>query len=461
VTLLDIALRLRDLQAFYGDQGVLSRSLYFTQSWEYPGYTLFLASGSSAGLLALFGLWAVMAACLTIGYQSRLAGLVTWFFVANIQLRNPMVMDGGDDLLRVMLFWTPFLPVGARWSVDARRHPEWTRLPVAYRSVATAGLTLQLFVLYFFAALLKTGASWWKTGDALYYTLSIDQFTTPLGHWLLEHPQLLRPMTFGALTIEYSLAALLVLGGLFAWARVAFYVLAVAFHLSIAAMLELGVFMPIAIACLTVMLPTWLLDRCSPRAAPAGTPAELPSGYRLGAPLRLLAGFMTLMIAIYNGYSIGHHQKIPPWSVLISELTFEQQHWHFFAPEPGKNDGWYKLEVTLKDGDVVDALRAGPEVGGKPVNGADQFPNQRWRRWMQNLVDIDMADNQSWRRSTLIFLARRWLAEHPKEVPTGFRLVLMHETTPPPGGKTRVDRVVLAELTVSDLRSGLDKASRP
>ena len=34
VVLLDILLRVRDLQAFYGDHGVLSRSLCFRQGWQ-------------------------------------------------------------------------------------------------------------------------------------------------------------------------------------------------------------------------------------------------------------------------------------------------------------------------------------------------------------------------------------------------------------------------------------------
>jgi hypothetical protein len=30
-----------------------------------------------------------------------------------------MVLQGGDDLLRALLFWSLFLPLGARASVDA------------------------------------------------------------------------------------------------------------------------------------------------------------------------------------------------------------------------------------------------------------------------------------------------------------------------------------------------------
>ena len=288
LVLLDIVLRSRDLQAFYGDDGMLSRALYFEQAWEWTGYHLFLASGSTAGLLALFAVWATAAACLMLGYQARLAGFITWYFVASIQLRNPMVMDGGDDLMRLLLFWTPFLPLSARWSVDSRNHPEWAGLPNAYRSVATVGLALQFFVLYLFAALLKSGDDWLVTGDALYYSLSIDQFATGLGKMLLGFPDILPVLTRAALGLEYLLAALLLLGAGIPLARTAFYILAVSFHLAIAATLNFGIFMVVAIAGLTAFFPTSWLDRLAPQRDEAPT-ASLPPAYRLAWWSRLFS----------------------------------------------------------------------------------------------------------------------------------------------------------------------------
>lgn len=446
VVLLDILLRMRDLQAFYGDYGMLSRALYFEQSWEWTGYHLFLASGSTAGLVALFALWALAAACLMVGYHTRLAALATWYFVVSIQLRNPMVLDGGDDLLRLLLFWTPFLPLGARWSVDARRQPEWAQLPSSYRSVATMGVTLQFFVFYLFAALLKTGQDW-ASGNALYYTLSIDQFATGLGKAMLGYPDLLPLLTRAALALEYLLPLLLLLGGWFWTARAVFYVLAVGFHLAIAAMLNFGLFVPIAIAALTVFFPVPLLDRWAPEAAdPAvtGDPSSpLPPGYRLAWWTRGFCGFMLGMIVLFNVYSLEHVHRIPPWTATVANLTFEQQHWHFFAPDPFKDDGWFELEVTTEDGTVVDGWG---EPSQTRARGAAQFPNQRWRRWMQNLTQIDIPDNQSWRDSTLRLLAARWRSWNPGVKVQRYRLIRMVEMTPPPGQPASVTPEVLAEL---------------
>jgi hypothetical protein len=247
--------------------------------------------------------------------------------------------------------------------------------------------------------------------------------------------------------MEYGLAFLLLLRWRFPLAGILFYVLAVGFHMAIASLLSFGIFMLIAIAALTVFFPAAWIDRLAGprRQAPAEPPSCLPPAYRLEWPLRCLGGFIIAMIAIFNLYSVSHYQRVPQWSVPVMALTFEQQHWHFFAPDPPKTDGWYVFEVTMQDGRTIDAWQNGPLVDGKPADVAGRFYNQRWRRWLQNLTDIDIPDNRSWRQATLDFLSKGWLREHPQENVERFRLVLMQEPTPEPGGRLQRVPAVLAE----------------
>lgn len=448
VVLLDIVMRATDLQAFYGDDGVLSRALYFEQSWQYPGFHLFLASGSTAGLLALFAVWAVAAFCLMVGYRPRIAGLVTWYFVASIQIRNPMVMDGGDDLLRLLLFWTPFLPLGARWSWDARSFPQWKALSNSYRSVATVALYTQLFVLYFFAAFLKTGDDWLKTGDALFMALSLDQFATPVSKFLLSFPELLRFMTWFALGWEYGLALLLLLGSRWPKIRGLFCLLGFGFHLSIFVMLDFGIFMVISAAGLLAFLPLELLDKEKETSPAVELPKPLPSGYRLERPLQLFGVFIIVMIWVFNLHSVKNIQKVPRWSKQVVLWTYEQQHWHLFAPFPYREDGWFVLEVEHPDNTTTDAWQNGVRSGSRPSNIAASFPNHRWRRWLQNLYQVSKAENESWRRSTLKYVALEWKMQHPDEDVRRFRLVWMREINQPPGvALAPPERVVLAEMS--------------
>ena len=71
-----------------------------------------------------------------IGYRARLATIACWFLVMSIHNRNPMILSAGDILLRLLLFWAMFLPLGARYSVDAALDKN----PSVPRSLCNLGL---------------------------------------------------------------------------------------------------------------------------------------------------------------------------------------------------------------------------------------------------------------------------------------------------------------------------------
>lgn len=425
VVVLDVLLRLRDLTAFYTDDGVFPRAVLVRQSWLNPSYNLFLSSGTTEGQFLLFCLLLATGAALAAGWHSRWAGLACWYLLSSVQLRNPVVLDGGDDLLRLVLFWTPFLPVGARWSLDARRHPEWSRLPSAHFSLATVGYVLQICLLYGFAGLHKSDPVWRQTGDALYYTLSIDQFATGLAHWLVLHPDWLRPMTFGALAVELALPLLLLCPWRPGLCRSLALPVAWGFHLAVASMLHLGLFMPIACICLLGLVPGSWLGRTE-------DPGE-PLGFRLGW---LAQTFLALTLVYIVGMNVRSLSPNPGRQSLpllwFGALTHEGQNWQLFAPHPFRDDGWFWIEGTLPDGRTVDLL-GGPI---KPGFVSAQFPNQRWRRWLQNL----RQGYPDLRESYLDELAR----EHGL---ASVRLTYMEETTPPPGQTAPITPHLLLERT--------------
>ena len=97
-----------------------------------------------------------------------MATLVCWVLAVSLQNRNELVLDGGDMVQRVLLFWSLFLPLGEIWSVDSvRRGAAATSTSIA--NVASAALTIQMASIFFFAALLKTGDAWRKDFNAVWY----------------------------------------------------------------------------------------------------------------------------------------------------------------------------------------------------------------------------------------------------------------------------------------------------
>ncbi|PPE75373.1 hypothetical protein C3942_00280 [Solimonas fluminis] len=183
-----------DLSALYSDGGVLPRGWVMASDSPWR-LSLYFLNGTAlfSGLLLLVQV--ALAAMLALGWRTRLAAVLGFVLQASVVSRAPLAAGAADLLLTCLLFWSAFLPLGSRWSVDAAlaaRPPPPENLHVSW---AGAGLLLQVLSVYFFSALLRSGPEWRGEGTALYYLLSLDGQATALGRWLLEAPGLLEVLT--------------------------------------------------------------------------------------------------------------------------------------------------------------------------------------------------------------------------------------------------------------------------
>ncbi len=202
----DFRMRAEDLVAHYTDFGVLPRNVLlelFLGSWE---TSLHLLNGRWQIQALMFALSFVFALMLLIGYRTRLATFFSWLLLVSVQLRNPMVLQGGDILFRMVLFWGLFLPLGACYSVDSALASNPPPGNKNIFSMGTMAFIFQIAFLYWFTAAIKmSGASkvvWWDQGMAVYNTLSIDQFARPLGQYLLGFPKLLKVFNYATILNE-------------------------------------------------------------------------------------------------------------------------------------------------------------------------------------------------------------------------------------------------------------------
>ncbi len=238
LVLLDTVLRARDLEAFYTDSGLLPRAELLERPWSDPWLCLHLGAGGVVGQGTLFLLTALCAVQLMRGWHTRLMTFGCWLSLNSLYQRNPLVNDRGDLELILVLFWSLFLPLGDRWSVDARRGaPADPRVS----SLATVALVLQFAQIYLFAALLKNGLPWLR-GDALLQSCRSAFFCTPLSQMLTGYPELLGALTHPVIALELLIPCLL----LFPWANGPIRSLGIAllalFHGLVAGLFHLGLF---------------------------------------------------------------------------------------------------------------------------------------------------------------------------------------------------------------------------
>ena len=260
LALADLVGRATDLTAHYTDSGVLPRIALLREIPSRASFSLHLMSGDGfvqGTLLLVAGLAAL---ALLAGLRTRLMTVIVWVCLISIDTRNPLILNAGDVLLRMLFFWAMFLPLGACWSLDRIAVTAPRQLSMRFFSFATVGLFLQIAFVYWFTVVLKSGLEWRSDGTALYYALSIDHFVTPLGVWLYQFPVLLRIMTFGVVWFE-AIGPFLLFSPIFTGPVRTGAVLAfMGLHLGIGLSMSIGAFPWISALAMVCFLPAWFWD---------------------------------------------------------------------------------------------------------------------------------------------------------------------------------------------------------
>lgn len=239
---------LPDSLSFFSPHGVLP---------EHP------AAGLRWGLLALWNadiavvlvvvMLLVSAACLAIGFKTRLAAVLAWVALISLTRRDPFAFNSGDALLRNIALFLALAPSGEALSLDhwrADRRSLWrfpARAPWALRLIQ-----VQISMVYLFTVWAKARGERWFGGTAVSESLRVDdlvRFGVPDA--LTDSVLLANLLTFGTLVVELALALLI-------WNRRwrPYVILAgVALHLFIELTFALGFFSMVMIASYLSFVP--------------------------------------------------------------------------------------------------------------------------------------------------------------------------------------------------------------
>jgi len=249
-----------DLMSFFGRRGIIpvqpsNRFWIGVLSPAAPDWAVYLA----------WGLLLVAAACLVIGYHSRLASVIVFIGILSFERRNPFIFNAGDVLVRNLAFYVMLAPTGVALSLDAWRRARdklWEfpkRAPWAMRLIQ-----IQLSVVYFATVWAKVRGNDWNDGTAVSYALrltDLERFHVP--SFISTNLTLSNLATFGTLALELSIA-------FFVWNRkIRPWVLAggVAMHLAIALNIMIGFFTMAMFTAYLSFVPPETTERLLARAA--------------------------------------------------------------------------------------------------------------------------------------------------------------------------------------------------
>lgn len=437
----DLFARIANLTEFYTDAGVLPRFALmgqFANSWiisplNISGQPLIIF----AYMLAALGSYIAF----TIGFQTPLANFLSWLFFTSFTARNPVIAHGGDDLVRLCLFWSMFLNLSQVWAFQRNSTRPNTFL-------ASFAFIAQLLLMYIWTGILKWHPIWHTEGSAVYYALNLETFVSPLGAWLLKmRPRFLQGITFATLALE--------LVGPFAWilsvplprVRIFLAFLFIVFHLGLMLTLELGPF-PFACAIYwTALLPSDYWDALAPKVK-ALTSTLVSTASFLSQPKKvqfnkfywMREAFLLICFSIAFCWNIAVYSekdslKIAPLTHNVGYLLRLHQRWDMFAPFPKTADSWLVVDATLVNGSHYDTFQGRPVSFEKPINLSDDMGNTLWRKYLTNISSFEY-------RKHLPYFSR-WLCQswnQGQDQNTNSLLKAVHlkiwlllEKTPPPG----------------------------
>jgi Vitamin K-dependent gamma-carboxylase len=426
VLILDAYIRINDIVAHYTASGVLPLGSFggFKQIFTYFPDT-------PITYYIWFTVYILSAFCLLIGYKTKVFTFICWWMLCQIQARNPYILQGGDDLLRLALFWLLFLPTHKRWSADSY----FSKFQISnnsYFSFANIGYLCLIASVYFFSALLKNSDEWLKDGSAVYYALSLDQLVLPMGKLIYPYPWLLKILTYSVYYSELILPFFLL--SPFKKLRNITVLVLLMMHLGIGSTLYVGLFFIIGISTLVTLYQGSLLDKIDNSAW---------LRIRIKKPILVREKIEIITNPMLNVFSILVTVYCLTWNFSsVPSFPFEfkadfqkigytlrlDQKWAMFAPTVFKDDGWLIAEGFTKEKQRINLFNGeSPIDENKPKSVVKMFKNDRWRKYSENILFVDL----SWLRYHYCkYLVKQWNAAHTLQVDS-INLIYMKEVSGP------------------------------
>jgi predicted DCC family thiol-disulfide oxidoreductase YuxK len=262
VVLVDLSVRFSQVTAHYSELGVLPLGSLSKVSASPFYWSIFALSDSVLVQSILFIVAIAIALLLLIGYHTRLATIATWVLIVSLHHRNPLLLFAADDVIRAVLFWAMFLPLGACYSVESALNTNPNPLPKRVVSAATVAFMIQVCYIYMWSAAFKTKSeTWWPDGTAVYYSLSYDQYGTAFAGFLLSLPQqLLKILTFSALIFEWVGPLLIFIPFRNSFFKIVAILSFILLHIGFALSFHLGIFPFLSVTHWLPIIPSLVWD---------------------------------------------------------------------------------------------------------------------------------------------------------------------------------------------------------
>jgi hypothetical protein len=444
VLIYDVLFQVADLSALYLAGGALPVETvreYHQGNWS---WSLHMLWDATAWQWLLWTLRLLAGVALLTGFRSQLAAGIAWLLTVSMHTRAPMLVTGGDVLLAMMLFWSIMLPIGSRFSLDARRRGARPG-EESVLSVASVGVMLQLVIMYWHTAISKLNSAW-LGGDALEMILADGALTRPVGELMLSMPGLLMLATWGTLAWECAGPLLLLSPWKTRWLRPIGLAGFVALHIGIELTMEVLIFSFCSLAALLVFLPSAAWSKLDQGEQKADSSAVRRGKGRAQLISSAIGLYCISLLLVYNVLMLTVRGPAPGWTRIVAKLVnvaHWNQRWDMFNVPQGLAYR-FVLRGRLANGTTMDLGREIPLTTDSPLDRPVNPVRIDSSRLMLLHREMVSLENSIFRQQVAEWLVKQWNDEHAEsdrvlELDWIVFVGLMSEDVPPPQDLAYVD----------------------
>lgn len=418
--MIDLFFRFQNFEAHYANVGVLPTNVI---KIYYPFYQYYFSLHNILDSLIhekiLFYIHFLLIVLLLVGYKTSLFTLLNYIFLLSLHHRNPLILQGGDDLLRLTLFYMIFLPWNKFYSIDAylsRKKSQRQNITINEFSWMYIVFYFNVAFVYLFSAMLKTSEEWRQTGEAIYYALSLDTLRYGLGHWTYTKFTLMKFGTFFVFYILEVLAPILLILSFNSLIRNIGAFLIIFLHLLILTHLRVGVFPFIGITTALMVLDI--------------RPHNKVKTLQFSKPSFYFSMIIFILILRYNLATL--NTKYFNITLLEDRLLNSiglSQRWNMFSPGVKRYEGYLILRGIRKDNTEWDIMHNTAQIHYEKTQENFQYLKEdRWRKFLENYEQVQYNFVKPY---FCYYLIRQWNSQHPENTIEALNILFMKKTTLP------------------------------
>jgi sulfur relay (sulfurtransferase) DsrC/TusE family protein len=360
--LYNLMLKLSYATEIYGSSSIIPRDVF--DQLNGPGsFSIF--SLVQSDIFASLYIWVCIALALlfTIGYKVKLVGPILLFLYWNLLQAYSAFCFGFDYFTFNLFFWAIFLPLANHFALGVNASK-----PVS--SWLSLVILVQITWVYFATGLAKYGESW-QAGYAIRNMLMDKWATTGLGDFMLDKPLIYKPLTYTTLIFELAAPIFVLAIWQQKYFRIIFSLFLIGFHLTIMLSYKVGNFSLTGLAVAALILPASVWDKIGKSAK-----SEQISSPVANTWVKALCIAAIVTISFKNVFFLSKHSGWRESTSAIAlrenlgfldkawpvKISFLNQYWKMFAPNPPVKAGWFALEVEKTNGETVD-LMTGNTIG--------------------------------------------------------------------------------------------------